>query len=366
MRGEIKRQNELFSCTPIESRIPKTHILRKIRSMVEPILVKLSPDFDSLYSETGRPSIPPEYLLKALLLQVLYTIRSERLLVEQLDYNMLYRWFVGMGADDKIWEETVFSKNRDRLLEGSIADRFFTEVVAEANRQDLVSKEHFSVDGTLIEAWASFKSFQKKEDDGKKTKSKDDDDTNGRNGGVDFKGEQRTNQTHESKSDPEAKIYKKSKGATAKLCFMGHVLMENRNGLAVNSRLSQATGTAERDAAVEMATDLPGESRKTLCGDKNYDESKCVGKLRNLKVTPHVAQNEHAKRTSSIDGRTTRHPGYEVSIRKRKRIEEIFGWLKDIGLMRKTHFRGLPRVEWRFTFALGVYNLVRMSNLCFE
>lgn len=366
MRGEIKKQSELFSYVPIEYRIPKSHVLRKLRSMVDPILAKLSPDFDALYSQAGRPSIPPEYLLKALLLQVLYTIRSERLLLEQLDYNLLYRWFIGMGADDKIWEETVFSKNRIRLLDGSIADKFFTEVVAEAERKGLVSREHFSVDGTLIEAWASLKSFQKKSDESEKPDPKDDDKPDDRNAEVDFKGEKRSNQTHASTTDPDAKIFTKSRGAAAKLCFMGHVLMENRNGLAVDSRLSQATGTAERDAAVEMAMGMPGEYQKTICGDKNYDESKCVNNLREMGVTPHVAQNEHAKRRSSIDDRTTRHPGYEISIRKRKRIEEIFGWVKDYGLMRKTHFRGQAKVEWRFTFALGVYNLVRMSNLCFE
>lgn len=366
MRGETKQQANLFSYVPIEVRIPKSHHLRGILEMVEPILKKLSGEFDEMYSKTGRPSIPPEYLLKSLLLQVLYTIRSEKLLLEQLDYNLLYRWFVGLGADGKIWEETVFSKNRVRLLEGNIADRFFSEVVAEAERRGLVSKEHFSIDGTLVEAWASLKSFQKKED-GQKPKNDNDQgggDQGGRNCEIDFKGEKRSNQTHESKTDPEARIFTKSSGAAAKLCYMGHVLMENRNGLAVDSRLTIATGTAERDAAVEMAMGLPGETQKTMCGDKNYDESKCVEDLRKLKVTPHMAQNEHARRTSSIDQRTTRHEGYGISIRIRKRIEEIFGWLKTIGPMRKTHFRGQKRVAWMFTFALSVLNLVRMRNLC--
>lgn len=367
MRGETKHQDWLFSYVPIEQRIPKSHPLRAMRERVDAILKLMSPDFDRIYSAVGRPSIPPEYLLKSLLLQVLYTIRSEHMLLEQIDYNLLFRWFIGLGADDQIWEETVFSKNRQRLLDGEIADRFFTEVVAEAERKGLVSKEHFTVDGTMIEAWAGLKSFQKKQDKKAKKKDDDTDQPSSRNPEVNFHGEKRTNDTHESKTDPEARLYRKSQNQGAELAYLGHVTMENRNGLAVDHRLTQATGTAERDAAVEMAMGLAfGKGRKTLGADKGYDTREHVDNLQNLNVTPHVAQNIKRRGGSAIDGRTTRHIGYEISQRIRKRVEEIFGWLKSVGPMRQTHFRGQAKVAWMFAFSLGVYNLVRINNLCAE
>jgi len=368
MRGKTRHQEWLFSYVPIEQRIPKSHRLRAIRERVDKILARMSPDFDRIYADTGRPSIPPEYLLKGLLLQVLYSIRSEGLLLEQLDYNLLYRWFVGLGADDEIWEETVFSKNRERLLEGDVADRFFSEVVIEAEKEGLISRDHFTVDGTVVEAWAGLKSFQKKQDTAKAKNKKDDSDQDGsgssRNPEVDFHGEKRSNDTHESKTDPEARLYRKSKNQGAELSYLGHVAMENRNGLAIDHRLTQASGTAERDAAIEMAMGLASKGGKTLAGDKGYDTKDCVAALQSLNVTPHVAQNIKRRGGSAIDGRTTRHPGYEVSQRIRKRVEEIFGWLKSVGPMRQTHFRGQARVAWMFAFSLGVYNLLRISNLC--
>jgi len=367
MRGKLKEQDGLFSYVSLEDRIPSSHPLRAVRNRVDVILLRLSPYFDEIYSETGRPSIPPEYLLKSFLLQVLYTIRSERLLLEQLDYNMLYRWFVGLGTDDAIWEETVFSKNRQRLLDGDIADLFFSEVVADAEREGLVSSGHFTVDGTVVQAWASLKSFQKKHPVEDESRARDDSDSgtpSSRNRDVNFHGEKRSNETHESKTDPEARLYKKSKNQGAELSYLGHVTMENRNGLAVDHRLTQATGTAERDAAVEMAMGFGGEGAKTLAADKGYDTKDCVQSLRSLKVTPHVSQNTKRRGGSAIDGRTTRHGGYGVSQRVRKRVEEIFGWLKTVGPMRQTHFRGQERVAWMFAFSLGVYNLVRINNLC--
>lgn len=364
MRGKTKDQEWLFSYVPIEQRIPKAHPLRRMRQRVDEILGRMSDDFDRIYSETGRPSIPPEYLLKSLLLQVLYTIRSERLLLEQLDYNLLFRWFVGLGADDVIWEETVFSKNRQRLLDGEIADKFFSQIVALAQSEGLISSEHFTVDGTLVQAWAGLKSFQKKQDETKK----DDSDPNGpssRNPEVNFHGEKRSNETHESKTDSDARLYRKSPNHGAELAYMGHVTMENRNGLAIDHRLTQATGTAEREAAVEMAMGLNlGQDRKTIGADKGYDVKDFVETLQSLKVTPHVSQNLKRRGGSALDGRTTRHLGYQVSQWKRKRVEEIFGWIKSIGPMRQTHFRGQARVAWMFAFSLGVYNLVRINNLC--
>jgi transposase len=319
----------------------------------------MSRDFNRIYSTTGRPSIPPELLLKATLLQILYGIRSERLLLEQIDYSLLYRWFLGLSVDDEIWDESVFSKNRDRLLEGEIAKRFFNEVVKVAQTRRLVSQEHFTVDGTLVEAWASLKSLAKKEG---KDSRKDDGDPG--NPSVDFKGEKRTNDTHQSTTDPEAKIYTKSKGVAAKLNFMGHVLMENRNGLAVGATVTSASFHAEHEAALEMVDELKGDHGKTLGGDKHYDDFDFCGNLRKRNVTPHVAQNLHSRRHhSAIDGRTTRHPGYEISSRKRKRVEEIFGWLKQWGPFRRQHFRGQERVAFFFTFGVATYNLLRIVNL---
>ncbi len=357
MRGQTKDQVELFSYISIEDRVPPKHPLRKIQRLVDEILRSMTGRFDAAYAKTGRPSIAPEYLLKALFLQILYTIRSERQIVEHLNYNLLYRWFVGLSSDDPIWDHSTFSKNRDRLIAAGIADEFFSLVVAFADMQGLVSSEHFSVDGTLIEAWASLKTFLPKSEDGKDDNNKDD-----HNRWVDFKGEKRSNETHESKTDPEAKLFTKSGGQAAKLQFMGHVTMENRNGLVVDARLTQATGTAERDAAFEMAMALNEGS--TLGSDKGYDTTEHGDNLKGVGVKSHVAQNLHARKlTSSIDGRTTRHAGYEISQQKRMGIEEIFGWAKTIGLMRRPMFRGTRKMGSVFTFALSVYNVVRICNL---
>lgn len=361
MRGtDSQSQTEMYSYIPLETRIPAKHPLRKIREIVDSVLEDMDKEFNALYSHTGRPSVPPEMLLKALFLQILYGIRSERLLLEQIDFNFLYRWFVGMKSDDKIWDETVFSKNRDRLLKGEIADKIFGKVIALANRKNLVSDEHFTVDGTLVEAWASLKSFQKK--DAKKNNRKDDGDPG--NPTVDFHGEKRSNETHESKTDPEAKLYRKSKGQTAKLSYMGHVLMENRNGLAVGVDATVVGYYAEHDAALAMIDELDTKGKKTLGADKHYDNDDFCNELRKRNVTPHVAMNIHArKHKSAIDGRTTRHPGYEVSQKKRKRVEEIFGWLKAFSIMRRPHFRGLDRIEYLFKFAVSVYNILRIRNI---
>jgi len=358
MRGDDVQQPGMFSYVSPEKRVPADHPLRPIRQMVDGVLKSLSPRFAKLYSHTGRPSIPPEKLLRALLLQVLYTVRSERLLLEQLDYNLLFRWFVGLNMDDPIWDATVFSKNRERLLKGEVAEAFFQQVLQLARQKDLLSDEHFTVDGTLIEAWAGQKSFQKKQ--GPPTPPSEDPG----NPTVNFHGEKRSNQTHESKTDPDSRLYKKGPGKEAQLSYQGQVLMENRNGLVTQARLTQATGTAEREAALEMAQQIPDRDRRrvSLGADKAYDTQHFVEQLRELKVTPHVAQNK-SNRTSAIDGRTTRHPGYQISQRKRKRVEEIFGWIKTVGLMRQTRHRGLQRVGWMFTFTAAVYNLVRLRNL---
>jgi transposase len=324
--------------------------------MTDQILATLSPKFTRMYSKIGRPSIAPEKLLRALLLQVLYTVRSERMLMEQLEYNLLFRWFVGLNMDDPVWDPTVFSKNRDRLLAADVAALFFHEVLAEARARDLVSDEHFTVDGTLLEAWAGLKSLKKIGD----AEPPPPDDPG--NPTVDFHGETRTNATHVSTTDPEAKLARKGKGKEAKLSYSGHVLMENRNGLAVDAAVLPATGTAERDAALAMVAEIHGDHRVTMGGDKNYDTAAFVEASRGLNVTPHVAQN-NAHRRSAIDKRTTRHPGYLISQQKRKRVEEVFGWLKTVGGLRKLRHRGLARVEWMFTFAVAAYNLVRLRNL---
>ena len=357
MRGDDPQQAAMFSYLSPEERVPKDHPLRTIRALVNGVLKELSRQFDTLYSHTGRPSIAPEKLLRALLLQILYSIRSERLLMEQLDYNLLFRWFVGLNMDDAVWDPTVFSKNRERLLAGEVAQAFFDQVLAQARERELLSDDHFTVDGTLIEAWAGQKSFKRKEAE---SPSPPPDDSG--NPSLDCRGERRTNATHASTTDPEARLYKKAKGQEAKLAYLGHVLMENRHGLVVDTRVTQATGTAEREAALAMAEGLPGQQRVTLGADKNYDTRDCVRELRELQVTPHVAQNTSG-RSSAIDGRTTRHPGYAVSQQKRKRIEEIFGWLKTVGLLRKVRHRGAARVGWMFTFAAAVYNVVRMRTL---
>jgi transposase len=319
----------------------------------------MSPQFAEMYSHYGRPSIAPEKLLRALLLQVLYSVRSERLLMEQLGYNLLFRWFVGLSMDDGVWDVTVFTKNRERLLEGEIAEAFFEQVIAQARAKELLSDEHFTVDGTLIQAWAGQKSFRAKNNKDAKDEVPPDDPGNVT---VDFRGEKRSNATHESTTDPQARLYKKSAGSEAKLSYLGHVLTENRNGLVVGARVTKATGTAEREAALEMIEERKGGRRVTMGGDKGYDVREFVADVRNLGVTPHVAQNNRNRR-SAVDERTTRHAGYEISQRKRKRVEEVFGWLKTIGLMRQTRHRGRERVSWMFTFAAAVYNLVRIRNL---
>lgn len=356
MRGPDDKQDWMFSYISADKRVPQDHPLRTVRTLADTVLKELSPLLESLYAKVGRPSVAPERLLRALLLQVLYSVRSERLLMEQLDYNLLFRWFVGLSMDDPIWDATVFSKNRDRLIEGDIARAFFERVLCHARAQGLLSDEHFTVDGTLIEAWAGQKSFKKKESGDAKVP----DDPG--NPSVDFKGEKRTNETHQSTTDPDARLYKKAKGQEAKLCYLGHVTIENRNGLAVNGRVTQATGTAEREAALEMIEELPGKHRITVGADKGYDTKEFVSESRRRIVTPHVAQND-SNRASAIDRRTTRHAGYVVSQRKRKRVEEIFGWLKTVGMLRKTRHRGVDRVGWMFTLGLAAYNLVRIRNL---
>jgi transposase len=345
----------MFSYLSPEVRVPQDHPLRAIRALVDAVLRDLSPAFDVLYAQVGRPSIPPEKLLRALLLQVLYTMRSERLLMEQLDYNLLFRWFVGLNMDEPVWDATTFSKNRQRLLDGEIAQRFFARILDLARQRDLLSDDHFTVDGALIEAWAGLKSFRPK--DSPRTPPDDPG-----NPTVNFHGETRRNATHASTTDPQARLYRKGPGREAKLYYMGHVLMENRHGLVIDAKATSATGAAERDTALELIAALPHRDRITVGADKSYDTRDFVFRLRQMAITPHVAQSTHS-RASAIDGRTTHHPGYAVSQRKRKRVEEIFGWLKTIGLMHKTRHRGEPKVNWTFVFATAVYNLIRIRNL---
>lgn len=354
MRGNDMQQQAMFSYLSPEARVPSDHPLRPIRDMVNQALAELSGEFQAMYSRQGRPSIPPEKLLRALLLQVLYTIRSARLLMEQLDYNLLFRWFVGLSMDDKVWDHSVFSKNQERFLDSDLAAAFFTRILEQAAAAKLLSDEHFTVDGTLIEAWASVKSFRPKDAPPPEG--------GGRNPAVDFHGEKRLNQTHASTTDPEARLFRKGKGKEAKLCFMGHVLMENRNGLIISPRLTAATGTAEREAADDMVGNLRGRHRITIGADKAYDTQDFVQSLRTLQATPHVAQNCNGRK-SAIDGRTTRHPGYAVSQLLRNRVEEIFGWMKTVGNLRKTRHRGKDRVGWMFTLTAAAYNLVRIRNL---
>lgn len=358
MRGTEDQQKALFSYVSQEDRIPEDHPLRALRKLVDPVLAKLSPRFDALYAESGRPSIAPEYLLRALLVQILYTIRSERLLMEQLSYNLLFRWFVGLSMDAPVWDHSVFSKNRDRLLDGDIATEFLQYVLEQARSHQLLSDEHFTVDGTLIEAWAGQKSFQKKG----KASGKGTDDPG--NPTVSFHRETRSNATHQSTTDPESQLFRKGLGKESKLTFMGHVVMDNRHGLVVSTRYTQATGRAEREAAYEMAKQMmKHRSRRiTLGADKSYDTGDFVCRMRALEVTPHVAQN-NANRSSAIDERTTRHDGYLVSQRKRKLVEEIFGWFKTVGLMRKVRHKGVRRGGWVFTFTAAAYNLVRIRNM---
>jgi transposase len=357
MRGTDQQQNHVFSYISPEQRVRKDHPLRPIRAMVDEILKQLSPQFSKMYAKVGRPSIPPEQLLRAQLLQMLYSVRSERLLMEEMDYNILFRWLVGLNLDDPVWDATVFTKNRDRLLEAEVAKEFLGRVVAHAREQGWMSDEHFTVDGTLLEAWASLKSFHRKD----QSDSSPPDDPG--NPTVDFHGEKRSNRTHESKSDPEAQLARKSKGKEAKLSESGNLLVENRNGLIVSSRVWEATGIAERYAALEMLQEIPGIGRVTVGGDQGFDTADFVRECRNLRRTPHVAQNLGRRGGSAIDSRTTRNLGYRISQKKRKRIEECFGWLKTIALLRKVRHRGTLKVDWMFTFACAAYNLVRMRNL---
>lgn len=337
----------------VEDRVPQDHPLRPIKKMANEALRELSPVFDEIYGSSGRYSVPPEYLLKALLLQALYSIRSERALCEQLQYNLLYRWFLDMDMLEEAFVPTTFTKNRDRLLEHHVAERFFDAVVSQAKGAGLMSSDHFSVDGTMIEAWASMKSFRPKDDD--------DDDNNGWS---DFRGKKRSNETHESKTDPEAKLWRKGKGREAKLCFAGNALMENRNGLVLDFHIDQMSGTIEREAALEMLAIHVGDNPKATAGaDKGYDTKEFVAKLRELGITPHVAQNITSNRGSAIDGRTTRHWGYAASQKIRKRIEEIFGWMKTVGCFRRTRFRGVARTQMAAYILVAAYNLTRMAKL---
>jgi transposase len=361
MRGGDGQSGELFSYVDLEKRVRPDHPLRAIRTIVNAALAALERDFAALYAPVGRPSIPPEKLLRAMLLQAFYSIRSERQLMERLEYDLLFRWFVGIGVDDAVWDHSTFSKNRDRLLEGDIAAKFLTAVLAQPRVNRLLSSEHFSVDGTLIEAWASMKSFKPRDGSGDAPP-----DGGGRNAEVDFHGKKRANETHASTTDPDARLYRKGPGKEARLCFIGHGLMENRSGLLVDACLSEADGHAERVAALHMIeprADRP--QRITLAGDKGYDAESFVNELRSMKVTPHIAQNT-SRRRSAIDGRTTRHGGYAVSQRMRKRIEEAFGWIKTVAGQEKTKLRGVDRVGWAFTFAAAAYNLVRLPKLLAE
>jgi len=357
MRGVDTQQSSMFSYLSPEERIPVNHPLRPVRMMVAAVLAGLSVRFERMYSAFGRPSIAPEKLLRALLLQIFYSVRSERLLMEQLNYNLLFRWFVGLNADEAVWDATVYTKNRERLLQGNIAEEFFAQVLEQARGAELLSDEHFSVDGTLIEAWASQKSFRPK---GQGPGEPPDD---AGNPTVNFHGEKRSNETHESTTDPDARLARKSGGHEAKLAYCGNVMIENRNGLVVDTELLQCNGTAERDAALLMAERVEGGRRVTVAADKGYDTKEFVAEMRRMNVTPHVARNEKRPGGSAVDARTTRHAGYPVSMRKRKRIEEVFGWLKTVALFRKTRHRGVFRVGWVFTFAAAAYNLVRMRNL---
>jgi transposase len=352
MRGPDEQTSHLFSYVVPEHRVRQDHPLRAIRQMTDAVLATLSPRFDRMYSDMGRPSIPPEQLLRALLVQSLYTIRSERLLMEEIDYSILFRWFVGLGMDEEIWSPTTFSKNRDRLLEGDIAAAFFDGVIEQARTAGLLSDEHFTVDGTLLEAWASLKSFRPK-DEGP-TAPPDDPG----NPTVNFHGESRRNDTHQSTTDPEARLARKGNGREAKLSYAGHVLLDNRHGLVANVCVTAATGTAERDAAVRLLAES-GDA-VTVGGDKGFDVLSFVAAVRSLGVTPHVAQKVKG---SAIDGRTTRHEGYTISQRKRKLIEQVFGWMKTIGGLRKLRHRGGTLIDWIVTFTAAAYNLIRLRTL---
>ncbi len=372
MRGDDGKSGSLFSYVGLDDRVPKRHPLRLIRSIVNDVLSDLSADFASIYSDIGRPSIAPEKLLRVLLLQAFYSIRSERQLMEQLDFNLLYRWFVGLGLDDGVWDASTFCKNRDRLLEAEIAAKFLRGIIEHKRIKRLLSRDHFSVDGTLIDAWASMKSFRPKDEGG------DDGGRDGSEGGGnqerDFHGQKRANESHASVTDPDARLHRKGNGKESRLCYMGHALMENRNGLVVGGGVTLASGTAEREAALEMLdrhrpmSGKAGRRRITLGGDKGFDVGDFVDDLRTRRVTPHIAVQEHLTKTgkrrkTKIDGRTKRHPGYLLSQCIRKRIEEVFGWIKASAGLRQSKFRGRQRVDAQFTLALAAFNLVRLPKL---
>lgn len=363
MRGTDARSGSLFSYVDLEQRVPAKHPLRVIKSIVDDVLATLDAEFERLYEGTGRQSIAPERLLRASLLQAFYSVRSERQLMEQIDYNLLFRWFVGLGIDDPVWDHSTFSKNRDRLLDADVAAKFLAASLRHPKIKRFLSDDHFSVDGTLVEAWASLKSFRARD-------GGDEPPSPGRNGERDFHGEKRANDTHASTTDPDAKLFRKGNGQPAKLCFMGHALMENRSGLVVQAHLGQASGTAEREAAIAMITrHSPGSTRRlTLGADKGYDAASFVTDLREMVVTPHIARNDAVTKTgkrrrSAVDARTTRHEGYAVSQRVRKRIEEAFGWAKTVAGLAKTKLRGTERVAFKFTFTMAAYNLIRMPRL---
>ena len=351
MRGKEKKQGAMFSTVSPEQRVPKDHPLRAIRTIADEALKTLAPTFRQMYSKIGRPSIPPERLLKSMVLIALFSVRSERQFCEQLDYNLLFRWFLDMDMDEPSFDPTSFGKNRDRMMQHEVAGKFFDAVVSQARHAGLMSSEHFSVDGTLIEAWASMKSFRRK-----------DDDDSDNNGWSDFKGDKRSNDTHESKTDPDSKLFRKGPGREAKLCFMGHALMENRNALLVGFQTSTATGTAERDTALQLLDEqLKGCSHITLGGDRGFDVREFIQELRLRNVAPHIAQSEH--RTPATDGRTTRHSGYAVSISARRQIEKVFGWLKVIAGLRRTRLRGLDPTDFIAKLAAATYNMLRIANL---
>ena len=363
MRGELSNQDDVFSYVPLEKLIPSDHPLRGIRAIVDRALKELSPVFDGMYADRGRNSIPPEQLIRALLLQILFGIRSERQLVEQLNYNLLFRWFVGLSMSGEVWNHSTFSKNRDRLLLHDVAERFFESIRSQADAARLLSREHFTVDGTLIEASASLKSFRPKEEPAEPEEPDEPDEPDHRGGGRnverDFKGERRSNDTHESRTDPDARLARKGKGKEARLSYAGHLVTENRHGLIVEAELSRASGRAERETALNMLSRIAGPSRKTLGADKGYDTHDFVEGCRALNVTPHVAR----KKYTWIDERTTRHAGYACSQKRRKMVEERFGWMKDVGLLRKLRHRGLSKVGWIFKFTASVCNVVMMNRL---
>jgi transposase len=364
MRGTDQRSGSLFSYIDLEARVPMKHPLRRVRELTNDALLKLDKEFEELYSKEGRPSIPPERLLRACLLQLFYSIRSERQLMERMDFDLLFRWFVGLGIDDAVWDHSVFSKNRERLLNTEIAQAFLAALLSEPRVKRLLSHEHFSVDGTLLQAWASMKSFRPKDGGG-------DPPAGGRNGEQNFRGEKRSNETHESTTDPDARLYRKGDGRESRLCYMGHAVMENRNGLAICGEVTHATGTAERDVALAWIDERPSGRRITLGGDKAYDVFDFVQALKERNVTPHIAINgtisRHGiARRTAVDRRTTRHPGYGISQCIRKRIEEIFGWVKSIGGLDQLKVRGIEKAKTAFILGLAAYDLIRLPKLLSE